>query len=206
MGRSWLFNRCTIVYHHLTVNLFLPRSCRVWYVKVFPLLWGYLWPPGAVEGQKKHKAQLNALESWLLDQEAFFGLAFALRKPRAKAAQKPVALSVWCHTWAFLPALLLPPHLWKTLLLWHKGPLYPGAQSQVPSSGEQDPPFSQLQEMEQFGPQRPWVHILSQWMPKDVKAHVRFHTAYSAHGSKKCLAGLIPHSASHSKRGSLQRK
>lgn len=63
--------------------------------------------------------------------------------------------------------------LWKVLLLWHRGPLYPGAQSQVPSSGEQEPPFSQLHEMEQLGPQRPWVQMLSQWMPKDTKPHVR---------------------------------
>lgn len=106
---------------------------------------------------------------------------------------KPVALPVWGHKQVFLPALLLPPPLQKILLLWHKGPLYPGAQSQVPSSGEQEPPFSQLQEMEQFGPQRPWVQILSQWMPEDIKAHVRFHTAHSAHRSKKRLAARIHH-------------
>ncbi|KAF3848712.1 hypothetical protein F7725_015209 [Dissostichus mawsoni] len=39
--------------------------------------------------------------------------------------------------------------------------LYPGAHSQVPSSGEQDAPFLQLQESEQFGPQRPSAHTLS---------------------------------------------
>lgn len=103
---------------------------------------------------------------------------------------KPVALPVWGHK---EPALLLPPPVQKILLLWHKGPLYPGAQSQVPSSGEQEPPFSQLQEMEQFGPQRPWVQILSQWMPEDKKPHVRFHTAQSAHRSKKHLAARIHH-------------
>ena len=206
VGRSWLFNRYPTVYHHWTVNLVLSRSCQVWNVKVLLLLSGHVWPPGAVEGQKnKHKAWLNAAESWLLGQEIFFRLAFALRKSGAKAAQKPVALSVCCHKWAFLPGLFLPSHLWKILLLWHKGPLYPGAQSHAPSSGEQDPPFSQLQEMEQFGPQRPWVQILSQWMPKDKKEHVRFHTAYSALWSKKCLAGLITHSTSQSKQGSRER-
>ena len=51
------------------------------------------------------------------------------------------------------------------LLLWHKGPRKPGAHSQLPSSGEQEPPFSQLQETEQLGPQRPGGHMLSQRMP-----------------------------------------
>lgn len=53
----------------------------------------------------------------------------------------------------------------SALLLWHKGPRKPGAHSQLPSSGEQEPPFSQLQEMEQLGPQRPGGHVLSQRMP-----------------------------------------
>lgn len=56
--------------------------------------------------------------------------------------------------------------LWgSALLLWHKGPRKPGAHSQLPSSGEQEPPFSQLQETEQLGPQRPGGHVLSQRMP-----------------------------------------
>lgn len=76
MGHRWLFNKYLIVYHHLTVNLFLPGSCQVWYVKVL-LLSGHPWPPGAVEGQKKkHKAQLNTVESRLLDQEALFQASF----------------------------------------------------------------------------------------------------------------------------------
>lgn len=53
----------------------------------------------------------------------------------------------------------------SALLLWHKGPRKPGAHSQLPSSGEQEPPFSQLQETEQLGPQRPGGHVLSQRMP-----------------------------------------
>lgn len=51
------------------------------------------------------------------------------------------------------------------LPLWHRGPRKPGAHSQLPSSGEQEPPFSQLQDTEQLGPQRPGGHVLSQWMP-----------------------------------------
>lgn len=47
-------------------------------------------------------------------------------------------------------------------LLWQVVPLYPGAHSQVPSSGEQDAPFLQLQGREQLGPQRPSAHTLSQ--------------------------------------------
>lgn len=96
--------------------------------------------------------------------------------------------------------------LWKILLLWHKGPRYPGAQSQVPSSGEQDPPFSQLQEMEQLGPQRPWLQMLSQWMPKDTKPHVRLLTTFTLLTDQRnawldwCLT--VP----QSQRGSLRRK
>ena len=54
--------------------------------------------------------------------------------------------------------------LWY-LLLWHVVPLYPGAHSQVPSSGEQEAPFLQLHRREQLGPQRPSAHTLSQWIP-----------------------------------------
>lgn len=100
-----------------------------------------------------------------------FSGSFALRKPQAKAAQKLCVCPVWCYK--NISTCLATASYGKILLLWHKGPLYPGAQSQVPSSGEQDPPFSQLQEMEQLGPQRPWVQMLSQWMPKDTKPHVR---------------------------------
>lgn len=53
----------------------------------------------------------------------------------------------------------------SALLLWQKGPRKPGAHSQLPSSGEQEPPFSQLQETEQLGPQRPGGHVLSQRTP-----------------------------------------
>lgn len=48
------------------------------------------------------------------------------------------------------------------LLLWQVAPLYPGAHSQVPSSGEQEAPFLQLQGREQLGPQRPSAQTLSQ--------------------------------------------
>lgn len=111
-----------------------------------------------------------------LTKEHFLG-SFALRKSWAKAAQKLwVCLSGVIKEHFYLPCFC---PLWKILLLWHRGPLYPGAQSQVPSSGEQDPPFSQLQEMEQLGPQRPWVQMLSQWMPKDTKPHVRLPTTFT---------------------------
>lgn len=50
-------------------------------------------------------------------------------------------------------------------LRWQVVPLNPGAHSQAPSSGEHDAPFLQLQDREQFGPQRPSAHMLSQWMP-----------------------------------------
>lgn len=56
-------------------------------------------------------------------------------------------------------------------LLWQVVPLYPGAHSQVPSSGEQDAPFLQLQGREQFGPQWPSAHALSQWIPTHMCAH-----------------------------------
>lgn len=53
---------------------------------------------------------------------------------------------------------------WGSLLL-QEVPLYPGAHTHVPSSGEQDPPFWQEQLTEQLGPQKPCGHTLSQWIP-----------------------------------------
>lgn len=53
----------------------------------------------------------------------------------------------------------------SALLLWHEGPRKPGAHSQRPSAGAQDPPFSQLQVAEQLRPQWPGGHMLSQRMP-----------------------------------------
>lgn len=50
-------------------------------------------------------------------------------------------------------------------LLLQDVPLYPGAHTHVPSSGEQDPPFWQEQLNEQLGPQKPCGHTLSQWIP-----------------------------------------
>lgn len=61
--------------------------------------------------------------------------------------------------------------LMQDLLLWQVVPLYPGAHSHVPSSGEQEAPFLQLQGMEQFGPQRPSAHTLSQWIPTHIHTH-----------------------------------
>lgn len=125
--------------------------------------------------EEKTQGTAQCKSSFLM-KEHFSG-SFALRKSRAKAAQK---------LWLCLSGVI-QEHFYclasasygKILLLWHRGPLYPGAQSQVPSSGEQDPPFSQLQEMEQLGPQRPWVQMLSQWMPKDTKPHVRLPTTFT---------------------------
>lgn len=53
-------------------------------------------------------------------------------------------------------------------LLLQEVPLYPGAHTHVPSSGEQDPPFWQEQLTEQLGPQKPCGHTLSQWIPADT--------------------------------------
>lgn len=108
----------------------------------------------------------------------------------------PVTVSDWSSTALSMKSNVSYVLVWD-ILLWQVVPLYPGAHSQVPSSGEQEAPFLQLQGREQLGPQRPSAQTLSQWIPAQTHRHKYLTCDTAAQHSRNVVSSSFRAAATH---------
>lgn len=160
----------------------------------------YCGRPKETEGNTLNS---RALTSWL---RRFF-LAFTLSKSWAKAAQKPVALYLQCHKNSVIYLLCILQHIYGKSYFSGTRVLCIRVHShRCRPLGSRIPRSHSYRRWSSLVPSGPGCRYCHSGCLENRKVHIRFHTAYSAHRSKKCMGGLTPHSTSQSKQGNLKKK